>query len=108
MNYLAQVEFGKPNIFGSPFGDSKNISDLISVIIKLSFVGAGILVLFLIAFAGVSIIMSAGSSKPDSAAKGMQAATAALIGFVVIFVAYWIIRLVEIATGVSFITEPTI
>ena len=52
------------------------------------------------------MIAGAGQDNPERAAKGKQAATSALIGFIIIFAAYWIIRLIEIITGVAFITAP--
>ena len=90
--------------FGSPFGTQKTVGDLVSLILKTSFVIAGVLILFFLIFAGFQIIAGAGSGNPEAAKKGQQAATAAAIGFVVVFVAYWIIRFIEVITGLSFIT----
>lgn len=92
--------------FGSPFGQTKTLGDLVSTILTVSLTTAGILVLFLLIFAGFSMIVGAGSDNPEQAAKGKQAATAALIGFIIIFVSYWIIKMIETITGLNFITLP--
>lgn len=82
----------------------KTLGDLISLILKFSFVIAGVLILVMFLIAGFQIVMGAGQNNPDSAKKGKQAATTAAIGFVIVFVAYWIVRLIEIITKVNFIT----
>lgn len=94
--------------FGSPFGETKNIGNLISVILNSSFAIAGIIILFLFIFAGYSLIAGAGSNDPQSIEKGKKAITSAIIGFIIILAAYWIIRIIEIITGSSFVTNPTI
>jgi hypothetical protein len=107
MNYLAQaaapVDIGSK--YASPFGQNYNLGDLVGLIVRIGFVVSGILILFFIVFAGFSMIQGAGSNNPEAAKKGQQAATAAAIGFVVVFAAYWIVRLIEvIAGGIHIIT----
>lgn len=104
MNLIAQVPIGES--FKSPFGQSLSLGNLISLVLSASFALAGLLVLFLLIFAGFQIVTSAGQDNPEAAAKGKQAATAAVLGFVLIFVAYWIVRIIELITGISFITAP--
>ncbi|HEX6977128.1 MAG TPA: hypothetical protein VF185_02085 [Patescibacteria group bacterium] len=101
MNYLA-VNIGSQ--FGSPFGVTNTLGDLVSLLLKASFTIAGLLILFFIAFAGFQMIAGAGSGNPESAKKGREAATAAVLGFVIIFVAYWIVRIIEIITGLRLIS----
>lgn len=107
MKLLSQIKI--EDYFDSPFGKAsggKTIGDLISLILKGSFVVAGLIILFLFIFAGVSMIIGAGQNDPEKAKKGQQAITSALIGFVIIFVAYWVVRLIEVITGIPFITNP--
>ena len=93
--------------FGSPFGQEKTIGDLVGVILRGAFVIAGIFVLVMFLIAGFSLMQSAGSNNPEAAQKGKNAVTAAVTGFVVVFAAYWIVRLIEeISGGVRFITRP--
>ncbi|OGM05439.1 hypothetical protein A2125_01230 [Candidatus Woesebacteria bacterium GWB1_43_5] len=106
MNKIAQgVNIGET--FTSPFGTTNTLGDLVSLIIRLAFAGSGILILVIFMFAGYSMLAGAGQNNPEQAARGRQAATAAALGFVIVFVAYWIVRLIETITGISFITQPS-
>jgi len=104
MRLLAQAGVPIGTTFGSPFGNGKTLGDLVSLVVRLGFVVSGILILFFLVFAGFNIIAGAGSNNPEAAKKGQQAATAAVIGFVVVFAAYWIVRLIEVITGANIIS----
>lgn len=110
MNYLvenlAEVPIGEK--FKSPLGveGGQTLGSLVSIILQGAIVLAGIILLFLLVFGGISMIAGAGSNNPEQAAKGRQAATAAVIGFVIVFAAYWVVRLIELISGVDFITAP--
>ena len=45
------------------------------------------------------MIAGAGKDNPEQTAKGKQAVTSAVLGFVVVFAAYWIVQLIEEFTG---------
>ncbi len=94
--------------FGSPLGQGKSVGDLVSVFLNASFAIASLIVLFLFIFAGYSIIAGAGYNDPQKIEKGKKTATSAIIGIIIILSAYWIIRIIEIITGSSFITNPGI
>ncbi len=109
MNKIAQVDIG--STFRSQFGQSSPLPQstlgyAISLFVQIVFVLSGVLILFMVIFAGIKIVQGAGAGNPQEAEKGKQAATSALIGFVIIFSAYWIIKLIETITGVDFITNP--
>jgi len=78
-----------------------SIGEIISNLLNNVYVIAGVLLFILLIVGGVGFIMGAGADNPEKAKRGKQAITAALIGFVVIFCAYWIVRIIEILTGVS-------
>lgn len=103
---LAQVDVG--NVFGSPVGKEGGVTlgQVITTGLNLAFAVAGVLILFMLVYAGFKIVQSAGGSNPQEAEKAKAAATSAAVGFVIIFVAYWIIKLIETITGSSFITNP--
>ena len=105
---LAATAVNIGDYFESPFGKSRSVGDLVSLILQIAFVIAGLMVIFLIIFAGYAMLLGAGNSDPQQTAKSRQAATAAVIGFIVIFVAYWIVRLIEEIIGQQFITNLTI
>ena len=94
--------------FNSPFGRTggKTLGDLVTLVVNLSLIISGVFFLFLFVMGGFKIISSAGSGDAKSTASGKQAVTSALIGFTIIFVSYWIIRIIEVITGVNFTTAP--
>ena len=94
--------------FDSPFGTTHTLSDLVSLVLRLSFVGAGLIVLTMFLIAGWKVLHGAGNSDPQEAAKGKAAATSAALGFIIIFVSYWVIRFIELMTGNDFITNPNL
>ncbi len=107
MNKLSDIDIG------STFLDdaSQNLKDpatigtnYVSAIITGAISVAGIILLFLLIGGGVAIISGAGKSDPKSVESGKKAATSALIGFIVVFSAYWIVKLVEQITGLSLIS----
>ncbi len=105
MNLLAQVPIGPS--FGSQFGQTKGVNDLVSLILKGAFVLAGIVIIFYFILGGYMIISGGASGDPKAAAQGKQAISSAFIGLVIVFVAYWIVRAIELITGgSSFITNP--
>jgi hypothetical protein len=106
MNKLAQVNIG--NEFASPFSvdSGKSVGDLISLGLNVAFTISGIIILFMIIYAGFKMIQGAGNGNQQDAQKAQQAATSAVIGFVIIFSAFWVIKLIEVITGITFITNP--
>ncbi len=105
MKYLA-VDIGT-SFFGnnsSPLAQLTSVGDLVSLILKISFVIAGVLILFFMVVAGFQMVAGAGTNNPESAKKGKEAASAAVIGFVIVFVAYWIVRIIEIISGLTLIS----
>jgi len=86
-------------------GFERGIGGIISTLLQNVYILAGILLFILLIVGGLGFIMGAGEENPEKAKKGKQAITAALIGFAVIFCSYWIIRIIEILTGIR-IFEP--
>jgi len=82
------------------------ISVLISMILKNSLVLASIILLCLLIFGGITFIMNAGKGDPKKAQQGKSAITNALIGFAIVFLAFSIIRVIEVITGLK-ILNPT-
>ena len=84
-----------------------SIATLVNLIVKNALTIAGIILLFLLIFGGFSFIIGSGQSDPKKAAQGKQAITSALIGFAIVFVAYFIIQIIEIITGLN-ILNPSL
>lgn len=100
---LSTIDIGTSFTYGgnSLLTDPRSIGKITSSFLATSISVAGILLLFLLIGGGIAIIAGAGNSDPKAVEGGKKAATSALIGFVVVFSAYWIVRLVEVVTGVS-------
>lgn len=77
------------------------VGGIVTNLLKNVYVLAGIILFILLIVGGLSFIMGAGEENPEKAKKGKQAITAALIGFVIIFCSFWIIRIIEIITGMN-------
>ena len=86
---------------GHPLQQISGVGQLVSIIVSNALVVAGIIMLFLLVFGGFSIIAGAGRDNPEQASRGKQAATTAVIGFIIIFAAYWIIQLIQLITGIT-------
>jgi len=102
---LAQVDIGRdfrinPNQGISDPSQFQTIGGLISAILPNLYVAAGLILLFFLIFGGVMIILGAGKGESQQAEKGKKIVTNTLIGFLVIFLSYWIIQIVEIVTGI--------
>ncbi len=96
------------NIGDLPIDNGKPISNtypdettLVNIIVKNSLTLAGIIFLILIIAGGIMMIVSAGSSDQKQAATAKSMITNSLIGFLVIFLSYFIIQIIEVLTGLS-------
>ncbi len=91
-----------------PLGSGKTVdatypdpASLVTIIIRNSLTIAGIIMLVLIIAGGFMMIASAGSGDQKKAASAKTMITDALIGFLVIFLSYFIIQIIEVITGVT-------
>lgn len=102
MNKLA-IEIGESFLGNSSANlkESSGVSVYVSNILTASISIAGIILLFILIGGGIAMIKGAGKSDPKSMEQGKQAATSALIGFIVVFSAYWIVKLIETITGLN-------
>lgn len=103
----------KATFFGSNAGAQTLAGDTINVFIgKLLptvLVTAGLIFFLLILGGGFSMVRSAGSQgSPQDAAKAKNAITFALIGFLLVVCAYFILQAIGYMAGIDFVTAPTI
>ncbi len=98
---LAQkVEFPGGTTYVGPLGNTtKTLGDILSGIFKFALPIAGIGLLIMIISAGFTLLTSAGDTKKME--KGKQTLTYAIVGFIVIFVAFWLTQLLGIIFGIS-------
>ena len=72
-----------------------NPAFLVNLIVSNIFIGAGIFLFFVILLAGIKFLTQ--DKKGVEEAKTMV--TTAIIGFVIMFSAYWIVQIVALVTG---------
>jgi len=80
----------------------KEFTDVASVISKALiyvFPLAGLILFFMLIAGGFQLLISAGN--PEATKKGYQKILYAVLGFLIIFVAYWLIQIVEIIFGIK-------
>ncbi len=100
---FAQVNIGTGyrlgnNPISSVFG---SLGDFVSHLLNPVYVIAGVIMMFLLIFGGISVIIGAGKQDSGQVEKGQKAITAAVIGFIIIVGSFFIIQLIEVITGVQ-------
>lgn len=80
-----------------------NLGDVITGIIPFVFAFAGMGLLIMLLLGGFSLLMSAGDAKKLE--KGKQTLTYAILGFLIIFVAYWLVQILGAIFGLGEITN---
>ena len=78
-------------------------ASITSALLPFIFIVAGIGLLFMIISAGFGLLTSAGDTKKME--KGKNQLTSALIGFVIIFAAYWLVQIAGTMLGLTTITD---
>lgn len=76
--------------FGS---DTAGLGDVISYLLPRLMVFAGLGLFLYIIFSGFKMLT--GASNPESFEKGKKTLTNAIIGFIIVFCAYWLVQLLE-------------
>jgi Type IV secretion system pilin len=87
----------------NPTGSEITISYILSSAIPFVFAFAGIGLLVMLIFGGFDFLTSAGDAKKLE--SGKQKIVNAIIGFLIIFVAYWIVQALGIVFGLSSINQ---
>lgn len=102
---LAQIDFNilnqsirstNPNY---KFGNLTKLGDIISALIPYLFTISGLLLLLYLLYGGYHLMLSKGDPKAVQEAQGKI--TNALIGFMIIFVAYWIVQIFGTILGIE-------
>ncbi|HCM37452.1 MAG: hypothetical protein UV61_C0010G0021 [Candidatus Gottesmanbacteria bacterium GW2011_GWB1_43_11] len=95
---------------GQEYGPAQSfptLGTLMNVILPNILTLAGIVVLVFVVASGLIFMNHAGKGESDKTAKDKQAFTAAVIGLMIIFGAYFLIQIVETLLGYKFLS-PTI
>jgi hypothetical protein len=81
----------------------KDIGGVISKILPYIFGISGILLLLFLLFGGLQLMFSAGDPKKTQSAQGKI--TNALVGFIIVFLAYWLTQLVGTILNIQIIKD---
>jgi FtsH-binding integral membrane protein len=93
--------FGRGTVVGGTIGRYSQITQLFNPFIATAYAIAGLVVFFVVLGGGFMYIMGAGQSDAKRLEQGKQALTWGIIGLIVIFVSYWLIRIIELLTGMD-------
>lgn len=108
---LAAVKIGEEiNTNGSKTlaSDYSSVSPLVSSLLKNALTISSVILLFLLVFGGITFIISAGSGDEKKAGQAKSALTSALIGFAIVFSAYFIIQIIQVLTGVQILNNTSL
>ena len=94
---LKTYDLDNPEIGNSPWAG--DVFPIFWTIVKNLYVLTGIVLLFFLVAGGVGMIINAGNVEKQK--QSSQTLTAAVVGYLIMFAAYWLVRIVEIVFGVE-------
>lgn len=74
---------------------------ILSIILKNIYVIAAIILFIMIFIGGLGMIINAGNAEKQK--QSSKTLGSAVLGFVIMFLSYWLIKIIEIITGVEII-----
>jgi hypothetical protein len=77
----------------------KKLGDIISALLPYIFSAAGLILLLYLIYGGIQLMLSQGDPKSIQAAQSKI--TNAVIGFIIIFLAYWLVQIVGKMLGIE-------
>lgn len=84
------IDINKPDL---------KLGDIVSGLLPYLFAGAGLLLLLYLIYGGLSLMLSRGDPKAVQSAK--EKITSAVIGFIIVFVSYWLVQIVGKILGIE-------
>lgn len=78
-----------------------DIGSVISELLKYIYPAAGLLLLVILIWGGITLMTAAGDQNKMK--EGYGKITAGLIGFVIVFVSYFVAQIVQVILGVKFL-----
>ena len=98
----AKVDWRALESAAAPNIATKSIGEVISGVLPFVFAIAGFLLLFYLLYSGFQYMTSSGDPKKLESAK--QNITYSIVGFIVIFVAYWAVQVLGLVLGIEGVT----
>lgn len=81
--------------------ETKGFFDFLAIIIKNVYIIAGIILFLFVIIGGLGMILNAGNV--DKQKQGSKTLGSAVMGYFIMFAAYWIIRIIEALTGTTLV-----
>jgi hypothetical protein len=100
---IAAIDFGSLEDIASPNFAGGEIGDIISSALRYLFPITGFALLIYLVLGGYKYLTSMGNPKKIEAAKSNI--TWAIVGFIVVFIAYWIVQIIGMALGLEAISN---
>jgi len=99
---IGQCFFGSNNpLLGTANKPLGGVSSFVSLFLNIAFVVAGLILLFFFILGGIGLMSSAGQDNPQKTEQSKKTITSAVIGFVIVFASYWIVKLIGQLLGIS-------
>ena len=90
-----------PTYAGTGFKfENATLGEIIGQLLPYVYVVAGLVLLLMLIAGGIGLMTSAGN--PDKSKAAFGRISGALIGFVIIFISYFVAKIVEVVLGVKF------
>lgn len=108
-DWLVRSVYAAPIDIGQTFGPVKDaesfrtLGGLVNVLLPNVLTLAGVLALIGVVVAGFNLMQHAGSGEGEKAAKDKGTFTAALIGLILIFSAYFLLQMTGVIVGYDFL-----
>lgn len=101
-NVRAQVDFGGLESVAAPKFAGGTIGSVVTSMVGYIFPLAGFALLIYLVYGGYTILTS--QSVPEKMSKGGSIITSAIVGFIILFLAYWIVQFVGRILGIQAIS----
>jgi uncharacterized membrane protein len=92
-----KLDAGGTTSIVSKYDPASGLFPVFWVIIKNIYVLTGVVLFIMIVVGGIGMIANAGNAEKQK--QSSQTISSAVIGYLIMFVAYWIVKIVEVVTG---------
>ncbi len=96
------VDYGALNNAIGLKGGTSNLADIINLFLPYLITLAGLILFGMLVFGGFTMLSGAADKEAQEKGKGMI--TSALIGFTIIFLAYWIAQILQVIFKVNILS----
>jgi hypothetical protein len=106
---LAQLNIGPYKLdYPDEYADFKfkgeGIGAIISALLPYIYALAGLALLLYLIWGGFDLLTSGGN--PESVKRGQSKVTNAVVGFIIVFISYWLIQAIGAILGIEILKNP--